>query len=363
MANNLSDTSLETIKSVEDCMSLKSDELKSHLRRYKLPVGGKKNELAINVFILVCQLRAMESDCSTAKPSEGPNLKCEYVLANECRLMQWSNQYELLPPMTMTRLCMYLTRVPLEVVSKKKLKAFKYFVEGKVESFQVGVRKGFTYLYGTVQKSMSVKETYKCVIKFSEEHEIVYAACCCPAGLGLGNLGHCNHIGAILFANADYTKNHQDEEGASCTSKPSTWNVPKRSSKATPIDEAAFISVNLGTTPDDFIPKTNSYDPRAPCHRTLDTTRVRKLIETLNKVSPNNCFGFTYRNLYAPISDQPEAPEGEVLSTLDEPCKEFCEASCDDLAFDDSYDISSAEFHDVKDIYVDKIEMSKTGRD
>ena len=135
------------------------------------------------------------------------------------------------------------------------------------------------------------------------------------------------------------------------------------SSKATPIDEAAFISVNLGTTPDDFIPKTNSYDPRAPCHRTLDTTRVRKLIETLNKVSPNNCFGFTYRNLYAPISDQSEAPEGEVLSTLDEPCKEFCESSPDDLAFNDNYDISSAEFHDVKDIDADKIEMSKTGRD
>ena len=75
--------------------------------------------------------------------------------------MQWSDQYKLLPPMTMTRLCMYLTRVSLEVVSKKKLKAFKYFVEYKVESFQVGVRKGFTYLYGNVQKSMNAKETYK----------------------------------------------------------------------------------------------------------------------------------------------------------------------------------------------------------
>ena len=115
----------------------------------------------------------------------------------------------------------------------------------------------------------------------------------------------------------------------------------------------------MGTTPDDVILTTNSYDPRAPCYRTLDTIRVKNPIETLNKVFPNNCFGFTYRNLYAPISDQPEAPEGEVLSTLDEPC----EASPDDLAFNDSYDISSAEFHDVKDIYVDKIEMSKTGRD
>ena len=119
----------------------------------------------------------------------------------------------------------------------------------------------------------------------------------------------------------------------------------------------------MGTTPDDVILTTNSYDPRAPCYRTLDTIRVKKPIETLNKVFPNNCFGFTYRNLHAPISDQSDAPEGEVLSTLDEPCKEFCEASRDDLAFDDYYDISSAVFHDVKDIYVDKIEMSKTGRD
>ena len=160
--------------------------------------------------------------------------------------MTWASQYLLLSHMKMNKLCRYLTKVPLVDVSKKKLNAFKHFVEGKVESFQVGVRKGFTYLYGNVQKSMNAKETYKWLIKFSEEHEIVYTACCCPAGLGLGNLGHCNHIGAILFANADYTKNCQDEEGASCTSKPSTWNVPKRSSTATPIDKAAIISVIWG---------------------------------------------------------------------------------------------------------------------
>ena len=71
----------------------------------------------------------------------------KYFLSKESSL---ESRYELLPPMTMTKLCKYLTRIPLVGVSKKKLKEFKYFVEGKVDSFNVWVRKDFTYIYGNV---------------------------------------------------------------------------------------------------------------------------------------------------------------------------------------------------------------------
>ena len=66
---------------------------------------------------------------------------------------------------------------------------------------------------------------------------------------------------------------------------------------ATSISTAEVRSMKFGT--DAEVLDSHSYDPRAPYHKTLDTDRIKKLIDTLNKVCPNNCFGFTYRNHYA----------------------------------------------------------------
>ena len=95
----------------------------------------------------------------------------------------------------------------------------------------------FTYFDVCVEASMK-KNLYKVMAKLSSESgDVCSAACSCPAGIGLGGFGICNHVGGFLFlpfALEDFKRHGLQEfpSPVSYASQLSAWNVPKSSSLA-----------------------------------------------------------------------------------------------------------------------------------
>ena len=84
------------------------------------------------------------------------------------------------------------------------------------------------------------KGIYSVKVEMDESTCIRQASCGCPAGVD----GRCNHLAATLFMleSLDHNENKENSVLLSqeqspnipCTSKPCTWNVPKRAEKSFP---------------------------------------------------------------------------------------------------------------------------------
>ena len=99
------------------------------------------------------------------------------------------------------------------------------------------------------------------------------AACTCPAGIGIGDFGNCDHVGALLFGLEDFNRRGLKTLTLqeSCTSKLSAWNVPRDSLSAPlPIDQKTIQKISFGQNIEQQItPKINLYDPRVKSDRSL----------------------------------------------------------------------------------------------
>ena len=105
----------------------------------------------------------------------------------------------------------------------------------------------------------------------SESGDVCAAACSCPAGIGLGGFGNCNHVGGILFALEDFNRCGLQEfpSPVSCTSQLSAWNVPNSSSLASfaaaPIEDVVIKKIKFGKDGARLNnPSYKSFDPRGP---------------------------------------------------------------------------------------------------
>ena len=103
----------------------------------------------------------------------------------------------------------------------------------------------------------------------SESGDVSAAACSCPAVIGLGGFGNCNHVGGILFALEDFNRRGLQEfqSPVSCTSRLSAWNVPNSSSfasfAAAPIEDVVIKKIKFGKDGARFNnPSYKSFDPR-----------------------------------------------------------------------------------------------------
>lgn len=94
------------------------------------------------------------------------------------------------------------------------------------------------------------KGVYSVKVVVDESSCVQQASCECPAGVD----GRCNHLAATLFMlesldgneNKENSKSHEQSPNIPCTSKPCTWNVPKRAEKALPIQEMKFVKHGWG---------------------------------------------------------------------------------------------------------------------
>ena len=115
-------------------------------------------------------------------------------------------------------------------VEKPIVKGYNFFKSGKVLGLYSKSENGLVYVKSQVQPSYSKGgSVYAVKIIIHANSEIQKAFCPCPAG----NDGRCNHLAASLFAmedifNKTVNMKETDTDQLPCTSKPCTWNVPKK---------------------------------------------------------------------------------------------------------------------------------------
>jgi len=124
----------------------------------------------------------------------------------------WSTDLQQLPELNFIQLCDYLvvsTRKYRHILSKdthyKKLKSYQFFFEGNAKRLESKIFQGQTYVKASVVPSVK-KKTYRVVVEFSPQSDILRAACTCSAGLDFSGKGKCNHVGGGLFAIEDFTR-------------------------------------------------------------------------------------------------------------------------------------------------------------
>lgn len=132
-------------------------------------------------------------------------------------------------------------------VEKPIVKGYNFFKSGKVLGLYSKTDNGVFYVKSQVMPSYSTSgPVYAVKVILSGSAEIKKAYCPCPAGSD----GRCNHLAATLFAIEDlFTKatNSAENNDVPCTSKPCTWNVPKkRKLEATTIQSVKFEKHILG---------------------------------------------------------------------------------------------------------------------
>ncbi|CAH1265988.1 GTF3C1 [Branchiostoma lanceolatum] len=211
----------------------------------------------------------------------------------------------------------------------------------------------------------------------------------CPGGLG-----KCNHIGGLLFAIEAFNKTDLKEQPTpvSCTSKSSTWNVPRNDKvEAQPITGVRLGKIRYGKETK-FL-QTSHYDPRAPHQREVDVTALAIFKKTLQADQPESMF-----HLYGegcsgnpPPSDacQGESGDASRSPTPSDACQgesgdasrsptpsDACRAESGDarpaptdpsdhdshlpdLPFNDHYDFSTRSFIHMMDTYMKTAKLTK----
>ena len=173
--------------------------------------------------------------------------------------------------------------IVLKETNYKKLKSFQFFFEGNVKRLESKTHEDKAYVKASVLPSMK-KTPYRVVVEFSPQCNILRATCTCPAGLGLLGKGKCNHVGGVLFALEDFTRQglQQHPEPLSCTSRLSVWVVPRNQSVAAkPLDQILIRKIRFGKKSIRMQPKLIKFYPRAPQHRIRDVERFQTLGENL----------------------------------------------------------------------------------
>ncbi|XP_068711903.1 uncharacterized protein [Montipora foliosa] len=204
------------------------------------------------------------------------------------------------------------------------------------------------------------QQKYKVMISMNHLGEVLKAACQCPAGRGVDGLGHCNHVGGILFAVEDFCRQGLKEHGepVSCTSRLCSWNAPRNVQvDPEPVNNIVITKYRFGKKTDQCA-KVSLYDPRAPADRRVNPEALSQLSAELSNCLQSSCY-FLFHN----VSPQPTADENVQIDCICETVPEnapdiVTENDITDLPFSDDYDISSSHFKSMMDYYADTQSVS-----
>ena len=357
----------KVVECLEDLGSLTVAELKSILKRYKEKTSGVKADLVLRTFAVFC--RAKTFSVHSEDFLDESSLLChekEYTYEafhQQCQHLPWTSDLRGTPAFNFLQLYEYLVirtskfkHILLKSTSYKKLKAFQFFYEGFIKKIDVATDNNFSYFDVRVKASMK-KCLYKVILKLSiNSGDVCSAACTCPAGIGLGGFGNCNHVGGVLFALEDFNRRGLREypSAVSCTSKLSSWNVPNatalKSINPSPIDEVIIQKIKFGKDNDKSnLSRYKSFDPRAPSDKAIDDKRLKALKTKLAEALPNSGF-FGFHEISEPADI---ALTEAAASSPEHPF--FYES----ISFNEYYDISTSSFKEMMDSYCQNTTLSK----
>ncbi|XP_053386754.1 uncharacterized protein LOC123555858 [Mercenaria mercenaria] len=334
MADKHTDNALDV--NIDKLWTYTCKDLKDILRNLGQPVSGNKDILVARVYSASLTGKVNESqpvECG----SETQHKECDAlsvlrtsqtneITYNDIMLTTsgrvWSNDLRDLPNFTFDKLFTYLVErtnkygaSEMKGVSYKKMKSYQFFVEGHVTSYEIAKSNGLSWVRCKVIASMK-QEKYKVIVVF-EDDDVKFAACECPAGLGINGNGKCNHVGGLLFAIEDFTaKGKQDGPvKMSSTSRLNEWIVPRNLPiQAKSLSEMKIRKFKYGKSSKEK-PTVNDFDPRAPQDRVLDTFALQQLHRKLQDCASSSGF-FLYH-------DDPESmsiPEADYYDTIDGEC-------------------------------------------
>ena len=363
----------KTVACLEDLSSLRVKDLKHILTAFKEKISGVKADLLLRVYAIFCRISQVETvPCYTATEpcvDEAPINAFTYdFIKFQASHLPWSDTLQNTPAFSFIQLYDYLVirtvkykHILLKNTSYKKLKAFQFFYEGFIKKIDVAFTDSFCFVDVRMKASMRAK-IYKVIIKLSSsDGSVCSAACTCPAGVGIGGFGNCNHVGGVLFGLEDFNRRGLKSLPIpqSCTSKLSAWNIPRDSSSTpAPIDQVVIKKVSFGQdTEKEVPPKINLYDPRMKCDRNLDGDCFKTLQSKLSASLPNSCFFLFHGMNPYPPQGQMQQIEEEIIS-INTGFEECCSSNLsqpdvvktDDIAFNEFYDISSRQFKNMMDI-------------
>ena len=357
----------KVVECLEDLGSLTVAELKSILKRYKEKTSGVKADLVLRTFAVFC--RAKTFSVHSEDFLDESSLLChekEYTYEafhQQCQHLPWTSDLRGTPAFNFLQLYEYLVirtskfkHILLKSTSYKKLKAFQFFYEGFIKKIDVATDNNFSYFDVRVKASMK-KCLYKVILMLSiNSGDVCSAACTCPAGIGLGGFGNCNHVGGVLFALEDFNRRGLQEypSAVSCTSKLSSWNVPNatalKSINPSPIDEVIIQKIKFGKDNDKSnLSRYKSFDPRAPSDKAIDDKRLKALKTELAEALPNSGF-FGFHEISEPADS---ALTEAAASSPEHPF--FYES----ISFNEYYDISTSSFKEMMDSYCQNTTLSQ----
>ena len=360
----------KVVDSLEDLGALNVKELKSILKQYKEKRTGVKADLVLRAFAVFC--RAKNFSESDQLPDES-SLYCHEkeftyeAIRQQCVHLPWTSDLRVTPAFNFPQLYEYLVirtskfkHILLKSTAYKKLKAFKFFYEGFVKKVDVAKGENVTFLDVRVKASMR-KKLYKVILKLSNESgDVCSAACTCPAGIGIGGFGNCNHVGGVLSALEDFNRRGLQEypSAVPCTSKLSAWNVPNSSAlksfNPAPIDQIMIRKIKFGKDNDSTISSCKSFDPRAACDKAINNEIFQILKSKLAVCIPNSAF-FGFHE--APPSEDIESDgltgTAAALSDLEQPSLHEI------ISFNEHYDISNPSFKEMMEFHCESMTLSE----
>eukprot|EP00794_Sanderia_malayensis_P016367 gene16367-biopygen12059 len=348
----------KTVDCLEDLSALTVKELKHILVQYREKTSGVKADLVLRTYAVFC--RAKNYDSSFNNILSESSLLCHEkdftfdAMYDQCKHLPWTSDLRGTPAFSFLQLYEYLVirtsnfkHILLKSTAYEKLKAFQFFFEGFIKKIDVAKSNAFTFFNVRIKASMK-KVVYKVLVQlFNESGDVCFAACSCPAGIGLGGFGNCNHVGGVLFALEDFNRRglQEFESAVSCTSKLSSWNVPNacslRSFNPVPIDEIVIQKIKFGKTYDGKNVSSRDFDPRIVSDRLVDNTAFEVLKSKLAECLPDSgFFGF------------------HPISASNLPSSSDTAFDSGDVSFNECYDISKPVFKEMMDIYSRKLSVS-----
>ena len=369
----------KSVSCLDDLSVLTVKDLKKILLVYKEKLSGVKYDLVLRVYAIFTRITSvptsstLTTELSKEEDTPGCNDFTYSLIKAQCFNRPWTSNLSDTPPFTFIQLYDYLVirtvkyqDILLKSTEYKKLKAFQFYYEGFIKKLEVAYTDEFCFVNVQMNASMRSK-SYRVIVKLSRSSgNVCSAACTCPAGTGIGGFGNCNHVGGVLFGLEDFNRKGRKDllsTNTSCTSKLSSWNVPRdNSSNPVPIDEVVVKKMKFGKdTEDECLPKVNVYDPRFASDRTIDNDKLSELKSSLHSSLSESCF-FLFHDM------DPYPPQGEIQEITEEivNLESLCpDNDCDystsipsipseGTAFNYVYDISSQKFKSMMDYYHSK---------
>ena len=265
----------KVITCLEDLSTLRVMDLKKILKPFKKSISGVKADLILRVYAIYCRL-STSSVTSVPVPQASVdngidiNAYTYDFIKNQAIDLPWTTDLSDSPSFSFVQLYDYLVirtikykHILLKNTSYKKLKAFQFFYEGFIKKLDIAKSGTFCFVDVRMKASMRSK-LYKVIVKLSSDGTVCSAACTCPAGIGIGGFGNCNHVGGVLFGLEDFNRKGLKEvpSSSSCTSKLSAWNVPRNSSSVpAPIDQVLIKKITFGQeVVKETLPKINLFE-------------------------------------------------------------------------------------------------------